>query len=282
MSFLCRSREHGKLIKNGVIATALCILMVSVPGCCLIRKGSGLGKLYTPKEWIRLLKSKGFTPVPFPDSKYVPGSIIKVTDDEGVSWIDDLSSCRYPLSEFELKSYIPTITFTKNIEYGASTVINIRGITAGPGFDRVSKVRMEITDHGADAFRLIKLEVWMEDPDNREKVSQKCMDYLLQPDIYLVNEAFRVSKGTYTLFDKTGAAIKLETPTIGNLLQFQPEVKYEITNDGSLIIEQPVVLAIRKAVRIGKGFQTLRSPGDEEITADAKIEKLFLKTAIKK
>lgn len=281
MSFLCKSKNSERLIKKEVIATALCIFVICAAGCSLFNKGASSGDVYTPEEWRNLFKSIGFTPLPFPDSKYIPGAIIKVTDD-GIRWIDDLSSCRYPLSEFELKSHIPNITFTKSWEFSASAVINIQGITAGPSFERISKVRMEITDHGADAFRLIKLKVWMEDPDNREKVSQACMDELLQPDTYLVNEAFRISKGKYTLFDKSGNAIKIDAPSIGTLLQLQTGLKHEVTTEGSLVIEQPVYLAIRKAVRIGDGFQILKSPEGKENIADVKIEKLFFKTAGKK
>jgi len=122
----------------------------------------------------------------------------------------------------------------------------------------------------------------MEDPDNREKVSQACMDELLQLDTYLVTEAFRVSKGKYTLYEKSGAAIKIDIPGIGKLLQFQPDIKYEITSDGSLVIEHPAYFAIRKAVRVGDDFQILRSPIGEDVTADVKIEKLFFKESSKK
>lgn len=276
MSSLCKVRKVERLVTKEVLTATLCLIVVFATGC------KTLSDIYSPKELRKVLADAGgWIPLPFPDSKYRPGAIIRVTD-EGIRWIDDLTACRYPLNEFEQESYIADVTFTKKCEYGANAVINIKGISAGPNFDRVSKVRLEITDHGADAFRIIKLKVWMEDPDNREKVSQVCMDELLKKDVYLITEAFRVSKGKYTLYDKTGAAIKIETPVLGNLLKFQPDVKYEVTSEGSLVIERPVYFAIRTAVRIGEDFQTLRDPGGESETADAKIEKLFLKTAVKK
>jgi hypothetical protein len=195
--------------------------------------------------------------------------------EDEIRWIDDLEACRYPLEEFEKKSYIPSITFTKQWEFTGSAVINFKGIKAGPKFDQVSKVRMEVIDHGADAFGLMRLKVWMENPKNRKKVSQVCMDQLLKPGYYLITEAFRVSKAKYTLYDKSGAAIKIEIPVLKELLQFQPEVKYEVTSDGSLVVEQPAYFAIRKAVHVGQDFETLRPSGREPETADGKIEKLF-------
>lgn len=236
------------------------------------------GDVYSPQEWRDLFKTAGgWTPLPFPDSKYRPGSIIQAGED-GVRWIDDLEACRYPMAEFEEKSYIPSITFEKAWIFGGSALINFKGISAGPGFDRISQVRLEIQDHGADAFRIIKLSVWLEDPDHRGRVSQACMDELMKPNRYLVTEAFRVSKGKYVLKDKSGAAIKLAAPVLKDLLQFEPDVKYEVTADGGLMIEQPAYFAVRKAVRIGEGFEVLGASAEAPATGDEKIENLFLKT----
>jgi len=102
------------------------------------------------------------------------------------------------------------------------------------------------------------------------------MDELMKPDRYLVTEAFRVSKGKYVLQDKSGAAIKLETPVLKELLQFQPDVKYEVTADGGLMIEQPAYFAVRKAVRVGDGFEVLGASAQAPSTADEQIAEFFL------
>jgi len=78
------------------------------------------------------------------------------------------------------------------------------------------------------------------------------------------------------LFDETGVSIKLETPVLKHLLQFQPDVKYAIATDGSLIIEQPAIFAVRRAQRVDDGFITLGPPDKEPETADDKIEQLFI------
>ena len=234
--------------------------------------------VYTPKEWLEIFeKAGGWTPLPFPDSKYRPGAIISVSDN-GIRWIDNLDACGFPLAEFAQPRYSPTIIFEKAWEFNGSALINFKGISAGPGFNRISKIRMEIKDYGADAFRLLKLRVWLEDPDNRAKVSQVCLDELNNDGTYLINEAFRVSSGKYMLFDETGFSIKLEAPVLKHLLQFQPEVKYTIATDGSLIIEQPAIFAVRKAKRVDDSFMTLGPPDKELETADNKIEQLFIKT----
>ena len=220
-------------------------LIIVIPVSC-----NDAEDVYSPKEWVKLFeKAGGWTPLTFPDSKYRPGAIISVPQDGDPRFIDVLESCGFPINDFIELSYIPSITFEKAWEFKGSALINFKGVSAGPEFSKISKTRMEINDHGADAIRLIQLKVWIENPDHRNSETQACMDELKKPDRYLITEAFRVSRGKYTLYDKSGASIKLETPVLKSLLQFQPDVKYEITSDGSLVIEQPAYFALRKAQR---------------------------------
>ena len=233
--------------------------------------------VYSPKELRTLFQEAGgWIVLPFPDSKYKPGSIISVTAD-GVRWIDHLNSCGYPPEALGIeKSYIPSIQFTKSIGFAANALINFKGIQAGPEFGRISKVNLRISDHGADAFRIIQFVVWMEQPSNAQKVSGVCLNELKRPNRFLVTEAFRVSKGQYTLYDKSGSRLKLELPALKALLQFDPDVKYELSSDGSLAIEQDAVLAVRRTVRIGDNWETLKNASAVMETADSLIDKLYL------
>lgn len=238
---------------------------------------SNIENVYSPQEWRDMfIKAGGWAPLPFPDSKYRPGSIIQVNE-TGIRWIDHLESCHFPDEVLRPEvSQIPSITFSRARELDANAMINIKGIAAGPAFSQVQKVHLEVQEHGADAFRLLNLKVWLEEPENRAKISPVCMDELNKSGRYLVTEAFRVSKGVYTLFDKTGAAIKLKAPVLGPLLKFEPDVKYEVTADGGLVIEQTVYFAVRRAVRVGNDFEILGESSKHPETADAQIDKIFL------
>ena len=55
-----------------------------------------VGNVYSPDEWQGLFKENGWTALPFPDSKYEPGAIVKVTAESGIRYIDHLRSCGYP------------------------------------------------------------------------------------------------------------------------------------------------------------------------------------------
>lgn len=237
----------------------------------------GLGDVYSPAELRELLgDAGGWVLLPFPESKYRPGSVIEVTAEGRIDWIDHLESCGYAEEVLEPeRSVIPSVSFTKGVELGASAMIDIHGIQAGPEFGKVSRARLAIQEHGTDAIKRIRLQIWAEDPSNQELVHPQCMEELQKPDRYLVTEAFRISKGTYTLFDETGVALALDAPAVlDSVLKIQPEVRYEVTGEGSLVIEQPVYMAVRRVMRVGSDWQTLAEPRDED-SADARIDRAF-------
>jgi len=90
MFFACKKESSMRLYIKKVFAAMLCLFVVFAVGCKTMRN------VYSPEELIKIFRDAGgWTPLPFPDSKYRPGSIIKVTDD-GIRWIDDLTACRYP------------------------------------------------------------------------------------------------------------------------------------------------------------------------------------------
>lgn len=272
MKFPITHRERKVNNLKNCLCFLFCLIIIIPVGC------KEAGDVYSPKEWIELFeKAGGWTPLTFPDSKYRPGAIISVPEDGDPRFIDVLESCGFPIKDFIEHSYIPSITFEKEWEFKGSALINFKGISAGPKFSKISKTRMEINDHGADAIRLIQLRIWIENPDHRSTKTEACMDELTKPNSYLITEAFRVSSGKYTLYDKSGASIKLETPILKSLLQFQPDVKYEVTSDGSLVIEQPAYFAVRKAQRIEGDFEVLGGSGSEPESADAKIKQHFIK-----
>lgn len=261
-----------KVRKHIWIATFFILITFVFVGC-----RNNIENVYSPQEWRDMfVKAGGWAPLPFPDSKYRPGSIIQVNE-TGIRWIDHLEACHFPDAVLRPEvSQIPSITFSRARELDANAMINIKGIAAGPAFSQVQKVHLEVQEHGADAFRLLNLKIWLEEPENRARISPVCMEELNKSGRFLVTEAFRVSKGVYTLFDKTGAAIKLKAPALGPLLKFEPDVKYEVTADGGLVIEQTVYFAVRRAVRVGNDFEILGESSKDPETADAQIETIFL------
>lgn len=258
------------------LSLALCVAGCKEDGD---KKDGDLAKLYSPQEWLELFKGDGWVPLPFPDGKYRPGSIIRVNDG-GIRWIDNLYSCRYP-DEFVERGSIPAVSFTKSKAFDADVLLNYAGIEAGPGFGKVDRVTFDVSEHSADAFKLLALKVWWEDPAHRSAVSSACMEELEKPDMYLVTEAFVVSKGTYSLYDKTGAKLKLTVPALTQFLSVGGNVSYEVTADGKLAINEPAVFAVRRAVHVDEGFTVLGEDSGQPRTADDEIAALYLRSESK-
>ncbi len=59
----------------------------------------------------------------------------------------------------------------------------------------------------------------------------------------------------------------------------EPSVKYEVTGDGALVIEEPVTFAIRQAISTTSGFEVLGASPEDAATADALIDKLYQESA---
>jgi hypothetical protein len=272
--------RHGAFLsyKRARIAVLLAFAFVLAANGCNHTTTSIKG-VYTPAEWASLLKQAGdWVPLPYPESVFSPGSIIMVTE-TSIRWIDHLSSCRYPTEILQPeKSRMPNVSFAKSMDFGADAVIGYKGIEAGPGFSRVGKTNLEVLDHGVEYLRIIKLQDWMNDPANKKRVSPTCMQELAKPNRYLVTEAFTASKAAYTLYDKTGAVLKLDVPLLKTLLNVSGNVKYDIDATGKLVIDQPVYFAVRRVIRMADGgFE----PRDPEPAADAKIEKVFFRSTPK-
>jgi len=237
---------------------------------------TSLGDVYSPDEWNNLFEEAGgWTPLPIPDSKHTAGSIIQVTD-SGVRWVGDLAACGFPRGEFSRSGQIPSINFSKGVSFGADALLTYQGVTAGPEFERIERVVLEVSDHSADAINLIALQVWRENPENRETVSDVCFSELEKVDRYLITEAFTVSQATYKLFDHSGAEIELSAPVLGELLDFSVGTRFTTNTSGRLSVNQPTVFAIRKAVRVNQSFEILGNESEDLITADRKIEDLYL------
>ncbi len=261
------------------------ILMVVCLAASLVGCKNDVRRIMSPQELRDLLsEAGGWVPLVLPDSKYRPGSIILVNDADGQpTWVDHLDGC-INADDFETfleVGTLPGLRFEDDVSLGADLLLNYRGVSAGPGFGRVKKVRLSIDKHTAVAIRRIMFRNWYQDLEDEDYLRRidRCLDALESPSVYLVSESFVVSNATYRLYSETGAEISLKTPELGDLLEFEPEFSYGVTSDGTLTVKEPVVLAIRQVIRLDGGLQALATPGGEESisgSADALLDKWFL------
>lgn len=269
----CR-HDPARWRRAGAAGVTAGLLVLALVGC-----EPDAGDIYSPEAWRKLFEDNGWVPLPFPESKYVPGTIVKIDPkadpENGIRYVDHLKSCGYPAEVLAPEvGKIPAISFTKAREIGADALLNIQGIEAGPEFEKVARARLTVSDHSADALRLIALQIYEEThPDGAWRT---CKAALQKPGYYLINEAFRVSKGRYTLYDQSGGKLKLNVAELGRLIKFAPDVSYQVTGEGELEIASPVTFAVRRAVSTMAGFDVLGTPGAAE-TGDAAIDALYRK-----
>lgn len=196
--------------------------------------------------------------LPIADSTFLPGSIIEVRYSgpiRSIAWIDELKECYPPEAIKIISGNVPGINLTGNRQFNTSLLLDIYGWKPGAEFSRVRNVVFEINGVGTERLGLLHLRNW--DEQNYDKLSKACKDEMEackgNPNRYIVCEAFIVKKGTYTLKDNTGAAIKLDTPAaIGKFVKIGGNVKYDVTREGKLVIDNPVVFAVRRAVKCGR------------------------------
>ena len=90
---------------------------------------NNLKNVFSPEEWVDFIESlgEGYVPLPLPDSKYHPGSIISVNYDgpqRGISWLGKLEDFDIPPDKLEIiKGDIPAVNITKSKEFKAEALL---------------------------------------------------------------------------------------------------------------------------------------------------------------
>jgi hypothetical protein len=241
----------------------------------------GAGDLAKPSEIGEILLVKdGWIMLPLPDSKYLPGSVITASEESGVRYLGHLKSCAVPSDILKPeKGSAPKIIFTKNKSFDAKATLVFKGISAGPEFGTIKNTKLTIDEHSMDALDLIRISVWLTEPDNKKRIPQVCFEWLGKPNTFVVNEAYVIKKGKYSLYDQKGGKIKLSADSFLKLfVTAGGETNISSTQDGDMEFTQEVTLAVRRVKRIGNSFQTL-SPGSEvDLSGDDIIRKSFQKS----
>lgn len=236
-----------------------------------------------PKPLIDYLKSHNWAPLAMPDSNYTPGAILSVTTRE-VRLIGHLQKDCFPegvdgekILGIEVGSS-PGVQLNSNKEFGLNVLSQLYGINFTGSLSVVRKATLNLTDYGIDRFSLIRLKGW----ENKTGNKLTCANDLRQADVYVVQEAFVVRKGTYTLTNANNATIRLDVNNIRNV-NVGVGVTAKATSDGKLEVEKPIVFAVKEVAKVGAGpggipWIIVTSPGRlmiEPVTGDEQIEKLF-------
>jgi hypothetical protein len=168
----------------------------------------------------QFLEDNGWVSLPLPDKRMGPGSIIRITKKEGavaMQWLGDLRRCGIPDREIRyVRGKYAAIGIGES--FGVKTSVAARFIAKLEGtadFENAGGAIMRIESSGGDALDFDALTNWMAKPGAAQRMPQACTNLLAQDDIYLVSEAFRVSKASYGLVDKSGAKLAVTGGAFG-------------------------------------------------------------------
>lgn len=226
---------------------------------------SGIQKFYLDHDWV---------PLDIPDSKYAPGSIVQITKATGIVYVSNVKTCGVPDEALSVVTGTsPKLTYSRDADYGAKAVLSIKGVSIGPEWAKVKNTSLEHDDHGADAIDILKLQIWLTDPNNQSKIPKACTDFLNAPDSYIVRESYRVSKGKYTLHGENGAQLKITALQLGPV-KIDPDAHAKVTEDGSLEFTEAVYTAIKR-LRDTNGLLQPLAPGAKSEDADQKVKAML-------
>ncbi len=257
------SRSRCDLVRTIAFAGTVTVLVVC--GCRHnpATVGSAMDPFYVQNHWI---------PLPLPDSRFAPGVIFSYDEQTGIRYVSSLKTCGVPEDvTAPVVGQSGQLKFNTASDYGAKAVLQVKGVSAGPEFSKVKKTTLELSRHGPSSIDLFKVQIWLTDPSHAASFPQACKEGLAQPNVFIVQEAYMVSKGKYTLYDELGASIGVKGLKLG-VVQIDPNASAKATDDGSLEFDEPLYTAVRRVRRINGGFQSLGKSAETK-DADAEILK---------
>jgi hypothetical protein len=262
-----------------IVLAVVIALGVAAVVIVLTRPPRPVDEFYSAQEWRQLFDSAGgWIVLSLPDSKYEPGAIIQVSRESGVRFLSHLRTCRYPDRLLApIPGNLPALEFRKYKKFSAQLLAGVQGLEVGPEGGSVASVGLKIDSMTAESFDFLALAVWEDEDDNDLKVAEACRKLLNEKDKFVIAEAARVGRATYTLYDSANARIGLTAENVGGFLRLASDVNAQTLSDGRLSITQPVTVAVRRAIWAGQGFEVL-GPGEAQRPshADALMDSVYV------
>ena len=206
--------------------------------------------IFQPMPLKQFLEESGWVSLPLPDKRMGPGSVIKVTKKDGaviMQWLGDLRRCGISDREFRyVRGKYSAIGIGES--FGVKTSIAAQFIAKLEGtadFEKAGGAIMQIEASGGDAVDFDALTNWMAKPGAAQRMPQVCNNFLAQEDIYLVSEAFRISKASYGLVDKNGAKLAVTGGAFGQAGS---------RSSGTLSVKDDLYFGVRRVKQLVPGL----------------------------
>lgn len=236
-----------------LVWTIAAVLAFLAKGC----SSGNPGRVLSPQSTYKFYINNHWVPLSEPDSRFGPGAVFTFTPQTGFRWIGTLATCGLPQSVITpVQADSGKLIFNTDSDYGASAVLKVKGISAGPEFSKVKATTLELDQHGPSSLNMLAVRLWVNDPANQNKIPEECKKALNEPNTYIVQEAYSVTKGKYTLRDSTNAKIALKGLQLGPV-NIAADAHASPSTDGSLEFDQLLYTAVRRLQYANGGWTSL-------------------------
>jgi len=239
------------LTRYSCVITCLVISLSSI-GC-----GGTTGSLPLVSEELALpLRNAGWTYVDMPRQLLGAGSIVSVTDVDGIRFRGRIGDC-VPPEALEVTEGPVAIKglFSSSKSLSLDAFLGFHSIKIGPKLQSIRTVKLKIGKADEVALNEIKLMQWLN--NNKNNLSPLCIRYLkghdgneqqkLQGGIYILMNVLRVTGYSYTFEDGKGGSIDIRPGHLGEFVEFEAGAKADLKDGGTIEIEEPVYIAFKKA-----------------------------------
>jgi len=253
-------------------------LCLAAAGLSLALAASAADSVFQQRPLAKFLDANNWIALPIPDSKMGPGAVVKVTKSGATveaRWLGDFRRCGVTDKDMGVvKGKFPALGVGEDFSVKASfaaSLLERLGLRAEA--EKVNGAVLKIDEAGGDAIDLLALKIWLEMPANKKNFPAACNDFLAQDDVYLVSEAFRISKGSYELIDKNGAKLSLNAAVAGKSID--ADFSGSIGSNGALAVAGDFYFGVRRVKRLASGgFATLGQNEQEIPEADEMLRAL--------
>ncbi len=239
--------------------------MRRVRAACVLASAAWLGgcPLVVPNAkiapYLQEVLGPSWTMVPLPNTALKPGAIVQVVKAVApqaggaidLRLLGTLADCAVPpAAALVSQAGVPGMAAGATVAVDASLGARLAGVSAEIAANAGAKTALTITEAMDSTLDYIVFQRWAADPAHAAALRQACGPILAQPGIYVVQEAFVVSAGSFTFTNSAGGKIAVVPPPG---VPVQAGVDVQTGQSGALTITQPIVFALKVLAPLPQG-----------------------------
>lgn len=253
-----------KLLSSVSILSTLLVLT----GCPSHRYSSDI----VPNELVKVLNDAHWSYVDMPRQLLGPGSIVSITENDGIRFRGDISDC-VDSSAIKIErgtAAIPNLKSEKSLSltafFGYENLLKI-----GPKLSDVGEVKLELGEAEEEAINEIKLSNWLD--QNKDTITPACKRYLttnnklenetLNNRIFILTDVLKVKNYKYSFVDKMGVQVELTPGKLPEYITFNTSANATVNREGKIDVTKPLYIAFKKGVMLEFGAPLGAAPNEK-------------------